>query len=274
MDQKKLRELQLVQLSIVEDIHRVCISHSLRYYLVYGSALGAVRHKGFIPWDVDMDIAMPRDDYEAFIDIYSKELTHRLKCVSYKSQKKYFPPHALVVMKNTTISDRNGLLQTDLRPSGIYVDIFPLDVCPESIEDQKKQARKLAGLKLVKFRKASWILPGNGIGKILTKHIIRFLLSPFSWHYLNEKENRIMTKYNKNSHSGLICSMVGAYGYEKNTMPEEWYGEPKLTEFEHTKLFVPEHVHEILVKTYGDYTKYPSEEQQQAQRDLINDAKW
>lgn len=274
MEKEKLRQLQLVQLSIMEDIHRVCYNNNLKYYLVYGSALGAIRHKGLIPWDVDIDIAMPRKDYEAFVDDISMQLKPEFVCVSYKSVEKYLPPHALVLMKNTKIIDLTGQRQSIYRPSEIFVDIFPLDVCPESKLAKKIQDVSLRIIKRIKYRKASFIYKGNGVLKIAVKRTIKGGLSLFSWRFLNRLQDKIMTNYNLTSHSGLLCSMVGAYGYEKNSVPKEWYGTPTLTEFEHTKLYVPEKVHEILVQTYGDYMCLPSEEKQKEQMESFVDAQW
>ena len=74
MTPEKFRELQLVQASIMDDIHRVCVNNNLRYYMIGGTALGAVRHKGFIPWDVDIDIAMPREDYETLLNKFINKI--------------------------------------------------------------------------------------------------------------------------------------------------------------------------------------------------------
>lgn len=274
MERKKLRELQLVQLSIMKDIHRVCIEHNLRYYLVYGSALGAIRHHGVIPWDVDIDIAMPRKDYEAFVDTYSSYLQPRLLCVSYKTIKQYIPPHALVLMKDTKIIDKTGRRQTEYQPSEIFVDIFPLDVCPESTYQRKIQAIELNLIKGIKYRKAAFVYSENGYIKKITKSIIKGILSMFPWPFLNRLQQNIMKRHNNRSQSGLWCSMVGAYGYTKNTVPIEWYGIPKLVAFEDTELCIPEHSHEILSRIYGDYMQLPDLESQQKQYDYFVDAIW
>ena len=88
MNQKELENLQRVQLTIMDEIHKLCVNNKLRYYLIGGSALGAIRHKGFIPWDVDIDIAMPRKDYELFITQYSKQINPKFSVIDYPNDKK------------------------------------------------------------------------------------------------------------------------------------------------------------------------------------------
>ena len=274
MNREKLRALQLVQMSIMEDIHRVCVENNLRYYLIGGSALGAIRHKGFIPWDVDIDIAMPRPDYDVFVDVYSKKLKTRLACLSYKTNKKWWSPHAIVIMKDSQIIDRNGSRQTDLRPSEIFVDILPLDVCPENERLQKRQASLLLLVRDIKNLKAAWISKQDGLMKRFCKSLVKFLLSPFSWTLLNNWQQRIMTQYNETSKSGLWCSMVSHYGYEKLKMPAKVFGEPMLTDFENTRFYVPEQVTEYLTRIFGDFMRLPSIESQQKQIETFVDAIW
>lgn len=274
MKKNKLRALQLVQLGIMDDIHRVCVEHNLRYYFIGGSALGAIRHKGFIPWDVDIDIAMPRSDYDAFVDTYSKELHPRFACLSYKTVKKWWCPHAIVIMKNTKIIDRNGSRQTDLRPHEIFVDILPLDVCPECETLQKRQASRLIMVKKIKNRKAAWIYKDNSFFKRFMKNTIKLILAPFSWRFLNAWQQRIMTKYNATSKSGIWCSMVSHYGYKKLSMPKEIFGTPTLVPFEDRQFYVPEKVIDYLTRIFGDYKSLPSVEAQQAQMETFIDAQW
>ena len=103
MNQQELESLQRVQLTIMDEIHKLCVNNNLRYYLIGGSALGAIRHKGFIPWDVDIDIAMPRPDYELFITQYCKQINPRFSVIDYRDEKNYYPPHALVILNNSVL---------------------------------------------------------------------------------------------------------------------------------------------------------------------------
>lgn len=274
MEKEKLRALQYVQMSIMEDIHRVCVENNLRYYLIGGSALGAIRHKGFIPWDVDIDIAMPRPDYDAFVDVFSKELKPRLTCLSYKTIKKWWCPHAVVIMKDSIIIDKNGSRQTDLRPSEIFVDILPLDICPEREKQQKRQASRLLFVRNIKNWKAAWSSKKDGAMKRFYKSILKLALSPFSWTLLNSWQHRIMTKYNETSKSGLWCSMVSHYGYKKLMMPATVFGTPTLADFENTQFYVPEQVIDYLTRIFGNYMRLPSESEQQAQMNVFVDAQW
>lgn len=274
MDNKKFRELQFTMLSVMKDIHEICVRNNLRYYLIGGSALGAVRHKGFIPWDVDIDIAMPREDYELFVKKYSSELKPCHECVSYLNRDTFSPPHALVLLKNSEIIDITGQRQTNLRPSEIFVDILPLDICPESEELQEKQAKILKRIKTMKYYKASWIFPFDNLLRRTIKRCVRCLFLPFSWKYLNTWQQNEMQKYNATSKSGIWCSMASHYTYKKLSMPQEVFGTPTLHEFEDTELFVEEHVEEYLSRLFGDYMRLPKSEDQMSLRNKFVDATW
>lgn len=274
MDDIKFRELQYVMLSVMKDIHEVCVKNNLRYYLIGGSALGAVRHGGFIPWDVDIDIAMPRKDYDLFVTNYSSQLKPCHECVSYLTRETYSPPHALVLLKGSKVIDRSGQRQTNLRPSEVFVDILPLDICPENESDREWQEKELLKIKKAKYNKASWVFEKDGWMRRFAKFLVRSSYSCVTWRQLNERQNSIMTKYNSTSKSGLWCSMVSHYSYKKLTMPDTMFGKPTSIKFEDTELFVPEHVVEYLTQLFGDYMKLPSMETQIKQRNVFVDANW
>lgn len=274
MEDKKFMELQMVMLSIMKDIHNVCVKNNLRYYLIGGSALGAVRHGGFIPWDVDIDIAMPREDYDLFVTKYSNELMPQHECVSYLNRDTFSPPHALVLLKNSEIVDVTGQRQTNLRPSEIFVDILPLDICPEDENAQRKQAKILKRIKMIKYYKASWIFPSDNLIRRIIKRCVRCLFLPFSWKTLNEWQQNEMQKYNATSKSGTWCSMASHYTYKKLSMPETIFGAPTLHKYEDTELYVEEHVEEYLEHLFGDYMRLPKTEDQESLRNKFISARW
>lgn len=274
MTPDKFRALQLVQASIMDDIHRVCVKNNLKYYMIGGTALGAVRHKGFIPWDVDIDIAMPREDYEKFIEIANDELEPKHECQTYKNQKHFSSPHILIVLKNSSITFQTDLLNGESMRSGIYVDILPLDQVPVDTKLRKKHARELALISNIKYYKYSRIYSTNGLFSRICKKIIRLVLSCLSDYRLNFIQQQIAQKYNNLPDTGEICSTLSHYKYEKLCMPKYIWGTPKLYDFEGRQYYGQEDINAYLTRLFGDYMKLPSKEVQENYRQMILDAQW
>lgn len=125
MNDKVLKHLHDEMFVIYEEIAKICDKHGLTYFTVGGTLLGAVIHKGYIPWDDDLDIAMPRDDYDKFIEIYSKELSDRFYLHHTTTDENYWLPFAKVRMNNTVFLEEKR--KNVKAHAGIYVDIFPFD---------------------------------------------------------------------------------------------------------------------------------------------------
>ena len=131
-----IREIQLIQLDILKYIASLCEENGLNYYLYGGTLLGAIRHKGFIPWDDDLDICMPRSDYKKLIGIMKKRDNDRysLKCIEL-SKKQYNYCYAKMIDNNTVLEEVGKFQGDDL---GVWVDVFPLDGVGDNIEKAKK----------------------------------------------------------------------------------------------------------------------------------------
>lgn len=274
MTPEKFRALQLVQAEIMDDIHRVCVKNNLKYYMIGGTALGAVRHKGFIPWDVDIDIAMPREDYEKFIEIANDELDSKHECQTYKNQKYFTSPHILVVLKNSSITFTSDLTNKVKIRSGIYIDILPLDQVSTDKKERKKHERNIRIIKKIKYYKSSLVFSSNNNVEIVLKWIIRKILSLISWQRINYIQQKVSMKYNHLPDTGEICSTLSHYSYEKLCMPKSIWGTPKLYDFEGRQYYGQEDINAYLTKLFGDYMKLPSKEAQENYRQMVVDAQW
>lgn len=260
MDKEELRKLQIAQMEIMDEIHRICEKNNIQYYMIGGTALGAVRHNGFIPWDLDIDIAMRRNDYDRFKEVCKTDLDSRFKYCDYTNTHNIRGFHALVCINNTVLTLKNDKYNTRENKE-IYLDILPLDNAPLNKNQQQKQAKKISNLKKLKQYKNGVNYSNNYIKKV-AKKIISMAIFWTSVDKINKKADIVMRMYNKEE-SGYICSMASHYSYTKQCMQKEIYGIPQLVAFEDRQYYAPEKLDEYLKIIFNDYMKLPSKEEQE-----------
>lgn len=263
---KKAQEAQLI---IMDIVHKICVAYNIKYYIIGGTALGAKRHNGFIPWDVDIDIAMLRDDYEKFLSLAPTELSPLCECRYFGNTKNHISPHALIVLKNSRLVFNTDKIN-NIHNREVYIDVMPLDTAPLSLEKQKKQARNLRKISKIKYYKHSAIYNNNSNIVAFLKRGVRGILSIISWRRLNILQHKIMIRH-RSEESNFVCSMASQYSYAKQCMDMSIYGEPQLVEFENRLYYAPQQLDKYLTRIYGDYMQLPSVEKQQEQASLIVD---
>lgn len=245
-----IRTLQLRLLDILMAIDEMCHKYGLKYYLVDGSLIGAVREKGFIPWDDDMDICMPREDYEKLI-AHSKEwLPEPYEFVCFENDPKYPLHFGKVQDASTTLIERPHLYYL----GGVYVDVFPIDGAPEC-----KLTQKLYDIKYKYLKKALYFLfrdpyrHGHGPSCWLPLLVRKCYTMPG----LQAKIKRHMMLYDLNTskiaavnHNDGLGSMVD----KVNVL-----GEPTPIEFEGKTVMGMKDNHSYLTQLFGDYMTPPPE---------------
>lgn len=262
-----LKDISRIQLKMMDEVHRICTQNRLTYYIVYGTLLGAVRHKGFIPWDLDIDVAMPREDYERFKCVCQKALDQEYTYLDHQSFRNYIRPHALICHNGTRLHLKYDSVNKNVMQLGVYIDIFPLDNAPDDERLQSKHKNILNRIRRIKDRRLPYCYSFNRWKRCIHR-FISILLSWLSVSKLNAYQQRQMQKY-RDQITGSVCSMAGGYAYFKECMPKDIYGKPVLLEFEGRHYYAPEKYTEYLKRLYGDYMCLPPEEERQANLEIL-----
>lgn len=249
-------ELKQVQIDIMKYVHNFCEKNGIKYFICSGTLIGAARHKGFIPWDDDIDIMMPRDDYERFISLFSKE-EGRFKVWSHKLQKHYPLPYAKVTDENTLkIENMVGAIEL-----GVDIDVFPLDDIPDDDNLFAKVVKKgqyynhLLGLKQTTLRK------GRKFYKNAILIIGRLLLYFYPTLTILRKIDKNAMKFH-GCEGSRTADLVFPIAGMKEVQRKDYYEETMLLPFEDEMFIVPRMYHEFLTARYGDYMKLPPVELQ------------
>lgn len=258
MKETDLRELQLMELKIAKEVKRVCEELNIRYFLMAGSLLGAVRHKGFIPWDDDMDIGMLREDYERFLKYAVSIIGDEFYLQNWDIDPSYPFSFAKVRLNGTTVVEKMNMgVETH---KGVFLDVFPFDNVPNRKCNRIRQAAWTYLLK-----KMLWIKKGYGKElkkqglKLWLKYTVgRILSSCTTYEKLKRKYYSELTKYNGENSKYVFCSCL--YSYKKSCVRREYVENLGQYMFEDDFFNGPADYDGYLSHLYGHYMELPPEE--------------
>lgn len=265
-----IRKLQLIELDILKEIVAICEANNLKYFFVGGTLLGTIRHKGFIPWDDDIDIAMPRDSYEKFLSIASGKLSEHIKIENFITNPKYQYYITRVQNINTkVIEKRIGNAQ---KWTHAAVDVFPLDGTPNN-----KFLRELYCFRVLAHRALMSLCYKDSIDRerrrgLIERIFLRIMESlPIEKFFnANKEKHKIdkLLKKQKIEDSNFIGNMMGAYR-AREIVPKAYFGDGCFYEFEGLKFRGPSMRDEYLTHIYGDYMKIPPVESQKSHYEIV-----
>lgn len=272
-----LRPVWDATLDVYREIARVCDKHGLRYYLTDGTAIGAVRHKGFIPWDDDFDMSMPRNDYERFVELAKRELPPHLKFVNWKNTPEFSllfgQVHDCRRDKISKVEKACGYMLS----LGIYVDIFPIDGYPES-SLERWFVRKYAYLLRALWRAKGGVYKNQSRrGKVLMV-IGRILSVLFPWLRTTSdimiRCEQLQKKHEFAGSKNSSRASVYLTGLNRPPLPTEWWGEPSWHEFEGLRVPLPHDYDSFLRFYFKDYMKLPPKDKQKPTHDYPHRCDW
>lgn len=257
-------EHQEIMLRLLKDFDDYCNQNNLRYFLSGGTLLGAVRHKGFIPWDDDVDVVMPRPDYEKLIQ--NKKISEGVEVVSNKNDCGYYHPfvHTNIVDSGTIMKEKQVKRQTN---KGVFIDIFPLDGIPDSSIKQKLLTMKLCFLESLLSIKIS-VSPGFSTFKNTCKTILGYVT-----FFINEKKLSLyidkIASANEFDKSKQVAQLVALFGKpQKLIYPIEDFSDYILLDFENNQFRCAVGYRNFLTTFYGDYMSLPPESERHGQHGI------
>lgn len=244
----RLRQFQMEELEILKEFARICDKYNLRYYLVGGTLLGAVRHRGFIPWDDDIDVAMLRHDYERFAKICQNELGNRYFYQNTETDPYYFLTYAKIRKNGTEVYEER--FSTAKFHKGIFIDIFPLDFCPKPglvchflynmLAVMNYRGQIDSGETYVPYKEVSGKIGYACLKVVGKKELVKL-------------RKRVIQFATKLSGNHFLANFSGAYGYRKEVFQVDWFLSTDTIMFESTSFSVPCKFRALLEQLYGKH---------------------
>lgn len=272
MDNETLRKVQLAQLEIAKEIKRVCDENNIKYFLDSGTLLGVVRHKGFIPWDDDMDIGMLREEYEKFIKIAPEKLGKEYFLQTWISDNNY--PHAYSKVRKLGTVYIENVSKNSGAHNELFVDIFPYDVFPNEEFERRDHGKRVMCYRYalqMKNHVKPWVRHKKVWKRVIGKmKYIPYII--FSWtknrtslireaDAVNKKYNGKKTKY--------YYETTGGAPYGKWIVPTSCFDNLSTAIFENIEFSVPGNSDLYLRTVYGDYMQLPPVEKRGNQHQII-----
>lgn len=262
-----LRELQILELEISKEIKRICDKNSIEYFIIGGTLLGAVRHKGFIPWDDDMDIGMTTENYQKFLKVAPIELNEKFFLQTVDSDKNYYNTFSKVRLNGTHMYEK--VTEHLNINNGVFVDIFPYDLASKDVVTSKLYMRKLQVLGKASLLKHGYNLNcitenfGSRCVNICLKHfplsvktIDKVLCTCFMCHGDKDNQNYYIER------DGM---------FKGDFVFPTIYFEPLIElPFEDTKFKAPGDYDAYLKKAYGNYMEFPPEKEREKGHSVRN----
>ncbi len=245
-----IEDIKKIQLNILKSFASFCEAKGLNYYLAYGTLIGAIRHKGYIPWDDDVDVIMPRPDYLRFIKEYKDE-RYVVFC---PENDKDCPFSYGKLYDNKTLLDENTSRKYNI---GLNIDIFVLDGMPDHEEEAKKHIKNCSfWIEILEIKKIAHSKK-RSLAKSAFLSALKTLVFPFPYNWVRNRLIKLNQKYDfeQSHYCSDLCYTEALY------LSKDIFGKGKKVLFEDSEFIVPSDYDSWLRGVYGDYMELPPESQ-------------
>lgn len=255
----ELDELKSIQLKIMQVIDDYCHKNHIPYYICSGTLIGAVRHKGYIPWDDDIDICMFRKDYDNFFREFNKNRKDEYRAINSSNTSNYYLISGKVVNTNTVMDEYIKWPEH----FGVYVDVFQLDNLPNKLKSVNHLNRRIAPYRNLLALKTIADNKGRGIIKNAILKVASFIIPNRVVPWLIKRINNLSQKY-KDEDTFLVGD-IGNYTYgEGEILERDWFDPPVRLSFEGMEFDAPNQYDKVLKQTFGNYMELPPKERQKS----------
>lgn len=248
----EIKKVWLIEIDLLTRFQKLCMEHGLTYWVAFGTLLGATRHQGFIPWDDDLDVWLPRDDYNKLIKLSNDELEEPYFLQTTLNDDDYYSAFARLRNSNTTgilVSPNNNC------NNGIYIDIYPVDALNKT--------------KVGQFIRSKWIYVQNVMAHAYTfninpnpitraaSKILRMKIMHYDQRRVYKKVDKLAGKISWNDTNKVGNVVFSAYSYNRNNFDKVDFSDTVYLPFEHLQVPVPVGYKNILSILYRDYMTFP-----------------
>ena len=254
------QQIQQVLTGMLDDFVAYCQRHGLRYYLVGGTLLGAVRHQGFIPWDDDIDVGMPRKDYERFLELVNQEpVSEHLQAISGEKGTLSNPYCELIHTGTHLERNSSQYIREKCQVLHLFLDIFPQDGWPEDEKEAARLFRKMKKMRYMIQNARAKIGKGTSPGHIIAKMPIVLLMRCVGYQRIIDKMDQIARRYDYDRSKYVGAITYGIYGVGERCLHDEVVAFTNVT-FEGKQYCAPGCYDRYLRQIFGDYMVLPPAE--------------
>ena len=260
-----LRRLQLTQLGIAVEVTDLCDRHGIRYVLLGGSALGARRHGGYIPWDDDFDMGMLREDFDRFLEIAKRDLPNRLYVQYWLDDPHMGAPFAKVRLNGTRMIEASS--KGTGGHKGISIDIFSFDNVPDGAAEGPWKAQLMFWRRVLRHKTGysmRKLPPLKYVADLPTRIASR--LVPLG--QAKRRLHKLMTRY-RDRRSDRVLAVGGAYDFHKDMLKASWLTDATVRPFEDRSFRCPTDIDAYLAHMYGDFMALPPVEQRTNRHNIL-----